>query len=110
MAMSLQANQNNPEVTVNTLVKDWVEVDVAGSSNVILTEAEARYSQIECSGILTGNIDVIVPTEAKIYIIRNTTTGSFTLTVKKSGGTGVAVTQGSAFHLACDGTEVYRIS
>ena len=108
--MSLAANQNNPEVVVNTLVKEHVEVDCAGSSNVTLTEAEARYSQIECSGALTGSIDVIVPAEAKLYVIRNTTSGAYTLTVKVSGGTGVAVTQGSAFHLACDGTEVYRVS
>jgi len=110
MAMSLANNQTNPEAVVNTLVKDWVEVDVAGSSNVTLSEAQARYSQIECSGTLTGNIDVVVPAEDKLYVMRNTTTGAYTLTAKVSGGTGVAVTQGSAFHLGCDGTEVYRIS
>jgi urease alpha subunit len=99
-------------VIVNTLVKDWLEKDVAGASNVTLTEAEARYSQIECSGTITANIDVIVPAEAKTYIIRNTTTatGGETLTVKTTGATGVAVTNGSAFHLGCDATEVYRIS
>jgi len=110
MAMALAANQNNPEVVVNTLVKEHLEVDCAGSSNVTLTDEQARYSQIECSGILTGSIDVIVPGEAKTYVVWNTTTGAYTLTVKVSGGTGVAVTQGSAFHLGCDGTEVYRIS
>lgn len=112
MAMSLAANQNNPEVVVNTLVKSWIEVDVAGGSNVTLTEAQARYSQIECSGTITANIDLIVPAEAKIYVVRNNTTatGGETLTVKVSGGTGVAVTNGSAFHLGCDGAEIYRVS
>ena len=112
MAMSLAQNQNNPEVVVNTLVKGFLEKDVAGSSNVTLTEEEARYAQIECSGTITANIDLIVPAEAKAYIIRNTTTatGGETLTVKIAAGTGVAETNGSAFHLGCDATEVYRIS
>jgi hypothetical protein len=38
--------------------------------------------------------------------VTNATTGAFTLTVKTAAGTGVAVTQGSASILYCDGTNV----
>ena len=111
--MELAANQNNPEVVVNTLTKGHVQVDCAGSGNITLSDPdESRYAQIECTGVITANIDVIVPAEAKIYVVRNNTTatGGETLTVKVSGGTGVAVTNGSAFHLGCDGAEIYRVS
>ena len=110
MAIEMSENQASAEVVFNTISLAHVEVDCAGSSDVTLTESQARYKQIECSGTLTGSIDVIVPGEDKVYIVRNTTTGAYTLTVKVSGGTGVAVTQGSAFHLGCDSTEVYIIS
>ena len=110
MAIEMAENQASPEVVFNTISLGYVDVDCAGSANVTLTEDQASHKQIECSGLLTGNIDVIVPGEEKVYIIRNTTTGAFTVTVKVSGGSGVAVTQGSAFHLGCDGTAIYRIS
>src|SRR5690348_13016484 len=38
---------------------------VAGSSNVTLTTAEARNAIHEYTGVLTGSINVIVPTRAK---------------------------------------------
>lgn len=70
---------------------------VAGSSNVTLTTTEAQSLYQNYTGVLTGNIDVIFPaTLGGIYIIKNATTGSFTLTVKPSGGTGVEIPQGES--------------
>lgn len=82
---------------------------VAGSSNVTLTTTEARNAILEFTGLLTGSINVIVPTKAKLYVIYNNTTGSFTLTVKTSGGSGVAVTQGTRSILYCDATNVVSV-
>lgn len=110
MTIAMSENQNNADVVFNTITQGHVEVDCAGGINVTLSNPDqARYAQINCTGLLTANIDLIVPAEAKIYIIRNNTTGAYTLTVKVSGGTGVAVTQTEAWQLGCDATEVYRV-
>lgn len=83
---------------------------VAGGSNVTLTEPESRYPAIDCTGALTGNIALIVTTTPKFFLIRNSTSGSYTLTVKTSAGTGVIVTQGARALLYCDGTNVVGVS
>lgn len=82
---------------------------VAGSSDVPLTVAEARRAIHEYTGTLTGNINVIVPTKTRLYAIYNATSGAFSLTVKTSGGTGIAVTQGTRSLLYCDGTNVVNV-
>lgn len=82
---------------------------VAGSSNVTLTTTEARNAILEFTGTLTGNINVIVPTKTRKYLVYNGTAGSFTLTVKTASGTGVAVAQGGRGLLYCDGTNVVSV-
>lgn len=79
---------------------------VAGSSNVTLSDAEALPAVIKLTGILTGNINVVVPSRTGIYVIWNATTGSFTVTVKTSGGNGILVPQGTRRRLLCDATDV----
>lgn len=79
---------------------------VAGSSDVTLTGAEAAYSIINFTGALTGNINVIVPASVNEWLMYNNTSGAYTLTVKTSAGTGVAITQGTRRLLYCDGTNV----
>lgn len=80
--------------------------NVAGGVNVNLTAAECGAAQLEFTGLLTANISVIVPATARSWVVRNKTTGAFTLTVKTAAGTGIAVTQGKGVELACDGTNV----
>jgi hypothetical protein len=79
---------------------------VAGSADVTLTAAEAANLLQEYTGILTGNINVIVPTSVGIYHVFNNTTGAYSLTVKTVAGTGVAVTQATRTLLDCDGVNV----
>ncbi len=52
-------------------------------------------------------MEIIVPDTIQQYWVANTTTGSYTLTVKTSGGSGVAVAQGARSILYCDGVDVY---
>ena len=70
-------------------------LSVAGNSDVTLSAAQAENLCYSFTGVLTGNINVIWPTGAGLYVINNATTGSYTLTVKPLGGTGVVVTQGN---------------
>lgn len=79
---------------------------VAGSSDVTLTVTEAGNIIQSYTGVLTGSINVIVPTSVAIYFVYNNTTGAFTLTVKTAAGTGVQVTQTKKTIVYCDGTNV----
>lgn len=79
---------------------------VAGATDVTLSALEQRCDQLVLTGVLTGNINVIVDTTIWPWTVYNNTSGAFTLTVKTSAGTGVVVTQGKRTRLACDGTNV----
>lgn len=79
---------------------------VAGSADVTLTALEQRVQQLVLTGVLTGDIDVIVDTTKWAWEVYNNTSGSYTVTVKTSAGTGVVATQGKRSLLACDGTNV----
>lgn len=112
-----QAGQAQPNVTIATgfdsfdsAVAGRLSKSVAGGSNVTLTAAEARNAILEFTGVLTGSINVIVPSSNKTMLVYNNTTGAFTLTVKTSGGTGIAVTQGNRVWLYCDATNVVELS
>jgi microcystin-dependent protein len=88
-------------VTFTQLVKS-----VAGNTDVTLTAAEAANQVQQYTGILTGDINVIVPTNVAQYFVFNNTTGAHTLKVKTAAGTGIFVTQGTRTVLLCDGTNV----
>lgn len=88
-------------VTFSQLVKS-----VAGGTDVTLTAAEAANQVQQYTGLLTGNINVIVPTNVAEYFVFNNTTGAFSLTVKTVAGSGVTVPQGNRNLLICDGTNV----
>ena len=100
--------KNNTDVIafLDLAVAGVLSKSVAGSSNVTLTSTEALSHGLIFTGTLTGNINVIVPTQKRFYFIYNNTSGSFTLTVKTSAGTGILVTQGEKDSLYCDGTNV----
>jgi len=90
---------------------------VLASSNVTLSSNngaldQARMAILDLSGTLTANIEIIVPAKSKFYIVKNGTslTGSETITVKTSGGTGIEITAAASELVFCDGTDVYRVS
>lgn len=108
-----QAGQAQPSVTIATgfdnfdaAIAGRLSKSVAGSSDVTLTATEARNAILEFTGVLTGSINVIVPSLNRTYLVYNATSGSFTLTVKTSAGTGVAVNQTDRVWIYCDGTNV----
>ncbi|EGW22166.1 hypothetical protein [Methylobacter tundripaludum] len=81
---------------------------VAGGSNVTLTAVEAGHGILQFTGILTGNVAVIVPVSpTRSWVVKNDTTGAFALTIKTPAGTGVVVLPGTSITLWCDGTNVY---
>jgi hypothetical protein len=88
-----------------------VTVSVAGAANVVASAAQARGGRnkgmTNLTGALTGNIAYVLPTLAGSYVVRNSTTGAFTLTIRTPSGTGVVITAGDIRVLVCDGTDFF---
>lgn len=84
---------------------------VAGGTDVTLTALESQNGNLEFSGALTANISVLLfDTTRRLFRVYNTTTGSFTLTLKTPSGTGVAIAQGGSALVECDGANVVTIA
>ena len=84
------------------------------TANVTLTDTdfvanEARRAIIAATGVKTGDRAIIVPARTKIYVVDNSTTGAFTLTVKTPTGAGPTIPQGGKAIVYCDGTDVIPI-
>jgi len=104
---------------VNNNITSMVEQAVAGLATVntwvaassTLTTADGTTSQsrcaiLECSGAPGAAATVICPAVSKVYIIKNSVTGGYAVTLKTSAGTGISVPNGSTALLYCDGTNV----
>jgi hypothetical protein len=77
---------------------------------VTLTSAEAQNIIQDYQGTLVSNCTVILPPTVQLYTLRNTTTGSFTLTFSTGavGATTVTLPQNQTIIAICDGTNVYN--
>jgi hypothetical protein len=85
---------------------DYTTIDVAGTGNYTLAGNELNRIAYNFTGLLTGNRSIIVPATVQQYWVTNSTTGSFTLTIKTAGGTGVIVSAGQRGIFYCDGSDV----
>jgi hypothetical protein len=90
----------------STFVFDYTSIAIAGTGNYTLAGSELNRIAYNFTGVLTGNRSIIVPATVQQYWVSNATTGAFTLTVKTSAGTGIAVAQGARAILYSDGTNV----
>jgi len=86
----------------------------ASDANLTLTYTDTNAAQAAralvlnvTSGVsLTATRELVVPTIQKQYIVQNNTTGSQSITVKTSAGTGITVPNGRKAHLYVNGTDV----
>lgn len=83
-----------------------ISLSVAGNNNVALTAVQASAGIVTLTGALTGNINVVVPTVSRSWMVVNSTTGAYSITVKTAAGTGIVVPQGYGLELLCDGVNV----
>lgn len=87
---------------------DYVAISLTGqTSPYVLSGSELNRISYNFSGVLTANMVVVVPDTVQQYWVANTTTGSYTLTIKTVSGSGVVVAQGSRTILYSDGVDMY---
>jgi len=75
-----------------------------------LTSAEASNVIQKYTGVLVGNVTIVVPQTVQVYYVQNATTaGSYTLTIQTSAGGGASTATIAANNqatLICDGTNI----
>ncbi len=89
---------------------DRATIAVGGGANVTLTALQCLAEIIELTGALTANIAVIVPNSWSLKVIRNLTSGAFTVTVRTSAGTGPTIAQARSALVYANGTDVIRVT
>ena len=107
---------------IDSSVKGYQSVDVAGSANVTLTsnnsttntddsatDDQVHNAVLEFTGALTGNINVFTDAVETKYTVFNNTSGSYTLTFAPTGGTGVTLKQGAKTIVYTDGTTMVDV-
>lgn len=84
---------------------------VAGAANVTLTQTEYENGVLELTGVITGNIQVILPLiDGRLWVIANQTTGAFTVTLIGASGTGIVVGTAKTAIVRTDGVNVLRVT
>ena len=80
----------------------------ATSGPVLLTDTQYRRLILNITGTLVGNVTYTVPSGVGgQWIVRNATSGAFTVTIASGGGgTSLAVTQGAIDTVYSDGTNI----
>ena len=119
-----QADGENPNswgLILNQNVIDLVDEAIAGYTVVSVSSIpvsltsndgstdQSRNMSLEIAGTLTADVTITVPSQEKLYFIRENTTGSFVTKIKTAGGTATELTQATNLMVACDGTEIYKV-
>lgn len=106
--------------TTNTNLGTALEEAITGratatfpsDANYTLPYTDSNASQVfrnlvlnvTSSGNLSATRDLIIPAIEKQYIVENNTSGSQSIVVKTSGGSGVTIPNGRIANVFCDGT------
>ena len=108
---------------LDSSIKGYQSVNVAGSANVTLTsnnstsntddsstDDQVHNAILEFSGALTGNIHIFTDAVETKYTVFNNTSGAHTVTFAPTGGTGSVIKQGTKTLVYTDGTTMYDIT
>ncbi len=85
---------------------------VAGNSDVTLTALETNNMVLNFTGLVSGDIDVNAPLTSipRAWLVTNNTTGGYKVTLKGSGGSGVALPAGAAIWAYHYGTQILPLA
>lgn len=84
---------------------DVTSVSTTGGTTTLSTSQEV-VNAIRVSGTLVSNATIVFSGRGGSWIVENNTTGSYSVTCKVSGQTGVTIEQGGASLVYCNGTDI----
>jgi len=107
-------NNTNLGTALEQAIVGYGNPNFTSDANLTITLTDSNASQtarnfalnVTSSGLLTATRELIVPTIQKPYLIFNNTSGSQSITVKTSAGTGVTVANNTYMLVYVDGTNV----
>jgi hypothetical protein len=109
-AWGVTTNENLGTALEEAIVGRSAVALIDGSNTISLTNSTASQAArnyiLNCTGALTATATLIVPSISKPYIVENNTTGSQSILVKTSAGTGVTVPYGSVAMVYSNSTNV----
>lgn len=80
--------------------------DLTGLSAYTLTSSDASNKLLQFTGAPSAAATITVPAVVSIYYVEVSTSNAYTVTLKTSAGTGVALAQNARSILYCDGVNV----
>jgi len=113
---------------VNKGITDYLDIAIAGTNtlstdaDVTLTQTQgasagsnisattAQYMQLLFSGARTAARNVTVPASSKIYVVNNSTTGGYAVTVKTGSTSGVSIANGEKAVIAYNGSDFVKVA
>ena len=99
---------NSAHETLDEAIAGFLDVDVAGTGSTVLTDAQALPKHLDFTGILTGAMDVEVPAREKGWLVRNSSSGAFALTMSVTGGSNtITIPRTGMIPVWTDGSEIY---
>lgn len=110
---------NTTNTNLGTLLEQAIggyeSVTVSDVGDTTLTTAngsvdQARNMTLNLTGAITAARNVICPAIEKVYIVKNSTSGGYAVTVKVSGQTGISIPNGATYILYVDGIDVRQAS
>jgi hypothetical protein len=108
-----QILNDNVIALIDDAIGGTASISTTGGTTTLTTNDgaadQARNKMLDISGSLGSNAIIEVPALSKTYLVRNNTSGSFTVEILVNGqtaGAGVIVAQGQAEWVYCDGTDI----
>ena len=124
LRLQLMANGENPNtwgVVTNNNLGTLIEQAIAGAVTVVMpdstypltnidyTSDQARNMILVITGTLTQSRTITAPNTSKFYVIRNSTTGGFAISIQRTaGGLSVSIPNGKTALVYSDGTNFYN--
>lgn len=110
---TLDGNSVNPE-SASGASTGWVPLSNYGytnitglsSSSVTLTSLQASKERLILSGVLTSNINLVLPPWTRSWVIQNNCTGNYSVLVKTQSGAGVSIAAGLTGYVYGDGINI----
>lgn len=108
---------NTTNTNLGTLIEQAItgvaSITMAGSTTLTTANGvsdQSRNAVLVLGGTLAANANLTIPAVNKLYAVRNSTTGGYSVTIKTASGSGVALENGLTQIVYCNGTDVFPVT